>query len=184
MQDDKTLCELIHRCGEGHRPAFQELYQQTSAKLFNAAFMILKETMDAEEALQESFTKIWYQASTYHRELGHPFAWMSTIVRNSCFDILRRQKRHNSNLDKVALEFNLQTNVFDQMDAESHHSIELEELHKCLNQLPDEQRDSLLMSYYLGLSHSEIVHKIDRPIGTVKSWIKRALLMVRECMNK
>ncbi len=186
MLEEEPLIRLLSACAEGRQEAFKELYDLASPKLLTSALYLLKERGLAEEALQETFVHIWYKASDYVADKGHPFAWMVTILRNRCLDILRRESRHQNKIRAVETD-PLQTPDINDSVVEDWNSLdpfELRLLQECLQQLQKEQRKSLLMAYYYGFSHSEMVEKLQRPLGTVKSWIRRAMQSVRECMQK
>ncbi len=186
MLDEAPLTRLLSACADGRQEALKELYDQASPKLLTSALYLLRDRGLAEEALQETFVHIWYKAADYAVEKGHPFAWMVTILRNRCLDILRREGRHQNKMKAVEADPLQTLDTRDVLHEEwgSLDPFELRLLQECLQQLQQEQRKSLLMAYYYGFSHSEMVEKLQRPLGTVKSWIRRAMQSVRECMQK
>ena len=165
--------------------AFRSLYDATSAKLFAFALLILVKREWAEEALQESFINIWNSAGSYQASLAAPMTWMTTIVRNKAFDMLRR-------VDK-AVEIDADTFDKDVMDAlESTDPTPIEALQlsgdakalaRCLARLEGLHRQAVALAFYHDLSHSEVAEQMKQPIGTVKTWIRRSLERLRNCLS-
>lgn len=186
MQNEDMLVQLLLESGQGRRQSFHTLYQQTSEKLFATAVYLLKDKSLAEEALQESFVHIWYKASEYQSQKGHPFAWLVTIVRNQCFDLLRHENRQSEKQKAVQNHQEILLDLDEEIPTELNalSSIELELLQNCLQALDSEHSQSLLMSYYFGYSHAEMVEKFQKPLGTVKSWVRRGMQSIRECMQQ
>ncbi|WP_088709793.1 sigma-70 family RNA polymerase sigma factor [Noviherbaspirillum denitrificans] len=166
--------------------AFRTLYDATSAKLFAFALRILVKRELAEEVLQESFVNIWNNASSYQSGLAAPMTWMTTIVRNKAFDLLRRLD------DDVEID----ADTFDKevMEAlESHSPTPIEALKmsgdaqalaRCLSRLEGLHRQAIALAFYHDLSHSEVAGRMQLPIGTVKTWIRRGLEKLRLCLSK
>lgn len=173
---------LLSRCSLGDQSAFTELYDATSAKLFGVSFRILKREAWAEEALQEAYVKIWRYADSYNPGRGRPMTWMINVVRNQSLDLLRKA-------DYRAAEEEWSPEKDGRMSgenpaAQAETSQELQRVMHCLSGLGDEQRDCILLSYHQGYTPSEVAARIDRPVGTVKTWIRRGLIKVRECLDQ
>jgi RNA polymerase sigma-70 factor (ECF subfamily) len=177
----KRLGLLLSRCSLGDQAAFRELYQATSAKLYGIALRILKREAWAEEALQEAYVKIWRYADSYNPGRGRPMTWMINVVRNQSLDLLRR-----ADYRVAEDEWTPETDGRRSAEDPAHQAETSEEMRRvlrCLGNLGDQQRDCILLSYHEGLTPSEVAAKIDRPVGTVKTWIRRGLLKVRECLD-
>jgi len=179
MQDAKQLQTLLFACSHRDRAAFTRLYNLTSANLFAVAIRILKKQSLAEDVLQDAYISIWNKASEFSHTKGSVMAWMSSIVRYRAFDVLRKQKR---------------TVVYEDAENEIEHLPELDmslldtetalALRECLSMLNKEQRNSLMLSFYEGLTHGELAERLAKPLGTIKSWIRRSLLQVRKCLEQ
>lgn len=178
---DDSLVVLLDRCAHQDIRAFDELYACVSSKLYGVALRLLREPSLAEDALQETFIKIWKKASGYDRRAGAPLAWMTSIARYQSLDMLRgkdRRQQAQSRLDD-------ETRV---MTQESSHGLEDgladgELLQRCLGELEELQARCILLAYRDGYSHDELSERMNRPLGTVKSWIRRGLLSLRECVD-
>jgi RNA polymerase sigma-70 factor (ECF subfamily) len=178
-QSERLVC-LIGRCALQDRQAFVELYEASSAKLFAISLRILKREAWAEEALQEAYLKIWRNASRYNHTLGRPMTWMINIVRNQSLDQLRRSECRTAS-DHETMEVEPPSDANLQLDADT--SDELRLLQKCMEGLKRDQRTSILMVYHQGYSAAEVSQQHGWPVGTVKTWVRRGLQVLRECMQ-
>ncbi len=166
---------LLAQVALGNREAFRELYQSTVAHLFPVALRILRHRDKAEEALQDAYIQIWNKASEFRAERGSAAAWMSTIVRYRALDAVRRAPREQT---------------FDELPETADGSDDIgrlltgTDLQVCLDDLSDEQRRAIGLAYIEGLSHTELSEKLASPLGTVKSWIRRGLQALRECLTR
>ena len=182
QDSSERLGQLLSRCALGDQAAFADLYEATSAKLFGIAFRILKREAWAEEALQEAYMKIWRYADSYNPGRGRPMTWMINVVRNQSLDLLRKA-------DYRATEEEWSPEKDGRMSghnpgAQAETSEELKRLMHCLSGLTPEQRDCILLSYHQGYTPREVAERIQRPVGTVKTWIRRGLIKVRECLEQ
>jgi RNA polymerase sigma-70 factor (ECF subfamily) len=176
----ERLIGLIGRCTMQDRQAFVELYEASSAKLFSIALRILQRRAWAEEALQEAYLKIWRNAHRYNHTLGRPMTWMINIVRNQSLDQLRRSECRTAH-DHETMEIEPESDANLQLDADT--SDELRLLHQCMEGLKSDQRTSILMVYHQGYSAAEVSQMRGWPVGTVKTWVRRGLQVLRECMQ-
>jgi RNA polymerase sigma-70 factor (ECF subfamily) len=181
MFDITILKKHIVNIGKGDHDAFQSLYETTSPYLYSLALRILKQESLANEVVQEAFVQIWYGAKDYYAEKGSPTAWMASIVRYRALDLIRREKSQQSRVEAAANELP-EYDVPDPSEAVKY-STEMQKLIRCLQPIQPEQRTSILLAFYHGLTHTEIAEQMKTPIGTVKSWIRRGLSRVRECMQ-
>jgi RNA polymerase sigma-70 factor (ECF subfamily) len=175
------LAELLSRSALGDRVAFEQLYGATRAKLFAVSLRIVRERALAEEALQDSFVSIWHHASDYARSKGAPTTWMAAIVRNRSLDLVRRA-REIPDVDDVLASQLVDESAHPALDAEAHaraHTLEL-----CLKELDAEQRQSIALAFFHGLTHSELAAHLRRPLGTVKTHVRRGLIKLRDCLMR
>jgi RNA polymerase sigma-70 factor (ECF subfamily) len=168
---------LLHRCAAGDHAAFRLLYDRWGSRLFGIALRITGQAVLAADATQEAFVQIWRQAHRYDRERGGPEAWMIGIARYRALDIVRRQAREVPGYEPEDL-------AEDAPDALTMliNTAEGAALHRCLGQLEEDRRRLVLMAFIDGLSHSELALRLSVPLGTVKSWIRRSLVSLRECL--
>ncbi len=172
------------------RQAFRLLYDATSSKLFGYALRILVKREVAEEALQESFVSIWNNAAGYQASLAAPMTWMTTIVRNKAFDMLRRVD-HTVEIDADSFKEGGMQEIIEAMESTApgpSESLQLSEnaaaLAQCFARLDGLHRQAIAMAFYHDLSHSEVADQMHLPIGTVKTWIRRGLEKVKLCLTR
>lgn len=169
--------------------AFKDLYQSCSPKLFSFILRILQNRELAEEVLQESFVNIWNNAASYQSSLASPMTWMTTIVRNRAFDLLR--KLNNGQHLNVSYDTDqFEAEVWQAMEspvATPAQALELSQdaasLARCMTKLEGLHRQAMSLAYFHDLSHSEVAEQMQLPMGTVKTWIRRGLEKLRLCLN-
>lgn len=180
-----VLAALLARCAEREHSAFSDLYRQTSAKLFGVALRILRREDRAAEVLQDCFMSIWTNASTYNPTLAAPMTWMVSIVRNRCLDRLRRpQLEVAADADDGEESLIERTASLDPGPLERLAGLaEAARLRACIEQLEARQRQAIALAYYDGLSHIELATHLQEPLGTVKTWVRRGLIRLKDCMG-
>ena len=170
----RILIRLLAATAEGDKSAFSRLYRLTSPKLYAIALRILKTEGQAQECLQEAYLSVWRQAATYQEGKAAPMTWLVTIVRNRALDMLRRQ-RHEMRREEIEL---------DMLGApQSDNAVDNLAVEKCLQQLRADQRECLQLAYFEGLTHPELAEQLNHPIGTIKTWIRRGLEQLRQCLE-
>ena len=183
QNDTLSLNNLLGRSALRDRAAFSALYQATSANLFGVALRIVRKRQWAEEVLQEAFVKIWNHASSYDAARGTPMTWMINVVRNQAFDMKRRADIR-AELNAVPVDDDLLPASEDNPAERTAVEDDLVRLQRCLGQLVDEQRQCMLLVYHEGYTLAEIAERRHLPLGTVKTWVRRGLIRVRECMKR
>lgn len=176
------LAELLAQCALRNQAAFADLYRATSPKLFGVALRILRREDWAEEALQESYVNIWNHAADYAVARSAPLTWMTSIVRNRCLDWLRRPKQETGGEEyEIAVETWPDENPgpMEQLLASS----EAGALARCLGKLESRQRQTIMLAFFHGLSHSELASHMQQPLGTVKTWVRRGLERLKGCLT-
>lgn len=182
MTASKSLTELMEAVAAGDRQAFAGVYKLTSAKLFSLALGILKRRDWAEDVLQESYIRLWRSAHRFDPARGTPMSWMATIVRNSAFTMLERRGRERPSSGIGEIE-DLASGDPDPLEQAMQSSM-ARALMACMQELDEKQRLTIALAYYEGLTHSELAARLETPIGTVKSWIRRGLLRLKACLEK
>lgn len=176
------LAELLAQAALQNQRAFADLYQLTSAKLFGVALRILRRQEWAEEVLQECYVNIWNHAGDYAVQKSAPLTWMTSIVRNRCLDWLRRpQQEATGDEYDIAVEA-WQDDSPGPMDSLVASS-EAAALARCLQELDAKQRQSIMLAFFHGLSHSELARHMKQPLGTVKTWVRRGLERLKICLG-
>lgn len=177
---------LLQAIGRGDRRAFEQLYRQLSPYLFAIALRILRRRGWAEEVLHDTMLAIWQKAGSYDPQLSAPKTWMTTLIRHRAIDYLRLKSNQTSPLETLDID-TLNDDEAERLSCSFAEGLpstsEARRLADCLDHLPGEQRQSVMLAYYQGLSHNEIAEHLQQPAGTVKSWIRRALAHLKECVG-
>nr|WP_229722798.1 sigma-70 family RNA polymerase sigma factor [Xylophilus rhododendri] len=170
----------------GSAGALKELYGLTSPRMFGLALRVTGNREWAEDALQEAYLNIWRIAGDYRAGISPPMAWMGVIVRSRSLDFLRRRNSERADAG-VELDEYLQDTLagdggdpVDMADASQQATA----LRQCLSRLENKQREVVSLAYLRELSHSELAEQLKLPLGTVKTWIRRGLNQLRECLGR
>lgn len=172
---------LLGRSGAGDRRAFEELYNLTRSKLFAVSLRIVRERHIAEEVLQDCFVNIWNNAANYAAVKSAPMTWMTAIVRNRSLDIVRRPLVEVADEDDY-FALGVQDEgptALEQLDAKRDQA----RIDRCMKGLDTEQQQSISLAFFHGLSHSEVADHLGRPLGTVKTHIRRGLQKLKGCLD-
>ncbi len=183
MASNDSQADLLARCALLDRRAFEELYQHASPTLYSALLRVTRNRELAADLLQEGFVKIWQHAGDYRPKHGQPLTWMGTIVRRLAIDRLRSSEyRRRVDISNEAWE-TLPDDTLppeEQLHAEQGNTA----LTHCLNTLDPEPRCAVLLAYYEGLTHDAIARQLQRPLGTVKAWVRRSLQRLKTCLGE
>jgi len=183
MNQSEQLVEWLKASAAGDERAFKKLYQVTSPHLFALLLRILRTQESAEDALQDVYVKIWQKAKTYELKRGSPISWLMSIARYRALDLLRRRDPETSMPDDpemVAIILSDTESAGPQVNSETMQS--LSKVNRCMQCLTPDQRRSLMLAYYEGLTHQEMSDRMELPLGTVKSLVRRGLISLRDCL--
>lgn len=171
--------DLLRRVADGDKAAFSALYDATNGKLFSVCLTVLNNRAEAEEALQETYVKVWRRAGSFDAKRASAMSWLIAIARNASIDIARRRKG-------VAVDIEAAFELEDDApgpEAAAQASGEARRLHECLAGLEGEQAQFIKYAYLGGLSYSQVAEANGKPLGTVKSLIRRGLQKLRACLE-
>ena len=185
------LSRLLGRAGLGDRAAFATLYEQTSPHLLGVVLRIQRDRAQAEDILQEVYVNVWRAAQSFDAAQSQPLTWLSSIARNRAIDSLRRtqtQPQFRSTISSTTLDE--ETDVYDTVASDAPGPLDLlsrasdaRALSSCMQGLSAQQRQSVALAFFDGLSHAEVAEQMRQPLGTVKSWVRRALMSVKGCLE-
>ncbi len=179
MQTDDDLKDLLGRVAAGDRDALRAIYLRQSTRLFGIAMAILRDRTAAADVLQEGFLRVWQRAGQFDPERGDGATWLSAIVRYASLDAARARGREIPTDDPSLGDTMVEPEAIGLIAADEEGKL----LRACLERLPAANRQGIIMAFVHGLSHPEIAVKLGQPLGTVKSWIRRGLLNLRECLT-
>ena len=183
---DAELIRLLDRIAARDHAALKALYDTCAGKLYGLALRVVVQRERAEDVLQEAFLTIWRSAGDYRASLSPPMAWMGLIVRSRGLDHLRRRTADRSHLTQELDE--VLSDTLEGSSANPMDTVQASEqawaLHQCLGKLDHRQREVVSLAYIRDLSHSELAQQLKLPLGTVKTWIRRGLDQLRNCMAR
>ncbi|MBX3619566.1 MAG: sigma-70 family RNA polymerase sigma factor [Rhizobacter sp.] len=187
----RELSQLLARSGLGDRAAFARLYERTSAHLFAVILRINRDTAQAEDLLQEVYVNVWRAAQSFDAAQSQPLTWLTSIARHRAIDSLRRrQTEPQTQPAPLPHDGEEERNVYDDVAdggpgplALLSQASDARALARCMDGLSAQQRQSVALAFYDGLSHAEVAEQMRQPLGTVKSWVRRALLALKSCLD-
>jgi RNA polymerase sigma-70 factor, ECF subfamily len=178
----QQLAGLLAQAALKNQRAFEELYRLTSPKLYGVVLRILRRRDWAEEVLQECYVNIWNHAGDYAAAKSAPLTWMTSIARNRCLDWLRRPRT-----EATGEEYDIAVDAWQDESAgpldQLMAAADAAALGHCLQQLEARQRQSIMLAFFNGLSHSELASHMKQPLGTVKTWVRRGLERLKNCLG-
>ena len=172
------LSHALHRIALGDSSAFERFYQATSPKLMSVSYAILRERALAEEALQDTYLKIWHAASDYRSDAGSVMCWITSMVRYRAIDMLRNANRQPFTSKDIE-------QLLDQRASDSLPTAapDADKLENCMSDLDGTQRQSIHLAFLYGLSHREVSDYLGEALGSIKSWIRRGLDSLKRCLQ-
>ncbi len=168
-------------CARGERFALRAIYERESRWLLGVALRIVRDREQAEDVLQDAFIQIWQRACTYQPTLGSARGWIYTVVRHRALQTLRDRPRHQT-IDPDDLTTLSDARQSDAFGHDDDRGLDTESLERCLARLDETRRACVMYAFVDGYTHDQIAARLDTPLGTVKSWIRRSLASLRECM--
>lgn len=178
---DSELRQLLAQVAEADRSAFAQLYDRVSGRLFGIIGRVLPRAELAEDALQETFVRIWQRAKSYDEAIASPMAWMATIARNQAID-LRRRSAEKLSAASAELDETL-ADASPDPEALAEQAGELRQLKDCMDRLPGERQQMVLLAYRQGFTREELAERFKRPVTTVKTLLRRSLIALKECLD-
>lgn len=176
------IAAALARIPNGDRAALQTVYRLTSTKLFGVALRILSDRGTAEDVLQEVYVTVWRKAADFDATRASPITWLIAIARNRAIDRLRaeRQSRRMEPIDAAG-------EIAD-MAPGADRALECSEtqarLHGCLDALEARERGALRGAFFDGNTYEDLAVRMNVPLGTMKSWIRRAMIKLKACLEQ
>lgn len=176
----QDITKLIVRTSMKDRAAFDQLYRQTSAKLFGVCLRVLNDRSEAEEALQEVFVKIWTKADRFTASDLSPISWLVAIARNHAIDRIRVRRMRTADLDAAA-------GVADPSpgpEAMAMADGETVRLNRCLDELESDRAAAVRGAYLRGDTYAELAERYGVPLNTMRTWLRRSLMKLKDCLER
>ncbi|MBL8893605.1 MAG: sigma-70 family RNA polymerase sigma factor [Rhizobiales bacterium] len=177
--DDVSL--LIQRTALKDRAAFDQLYARTAAKLYGVCLRILNDRSEAEDALQDVFIKIWRKADSYAVSDLSPITWLVAVARHQAIDRIRSRKPRIADLDDAA---DLPDERQPDPETQAIATGERQRLEGCLGELEADRASAVRGAYLDGLSYAELAQRHDVPLNTMRTWLRRSLMKLKDCLRR
>ena len=181
-ENRSQLVAALARVAGGDQAALQLISQDTSAKLFGVCVRILNDKSEAEDVLQEVYLTVWRRAATFDPARASPITWLVAIARNRSIDRLRSVAGRSRMAPIESAE-----NVHDPAPAALdlvHAAQQSSRLATCLGELEQRQSSAIRAAFMEGNTYEELAERMRVPLGTMKSWIRRGLLKLRDCLER
>ncbi len=175
---DDPVADLLKKVAAKDRAAFRDLYKACSAKLFGVLMRILGNRAESEDALQEVFTRFWLRADRFDPEKGRAMTWMIAIARNHAIDRIRARPVETTDDDAVLSVQDHSQGVEASLVAKG----EARRVLDCLQQLQPDRAQAVQGAYLGGLSYQQLADRHAVPVNTIRSWLRRSLMSLRECL--
>lgn len=180
LETSQDIAQLIVRVAMRDRQAFDLLYAQTSAKLFGVVLRILKDRAEAEDAIQDIYVKIWQRADRYAVSQSSAISWLAAIARNHAIDRIRARRKGHEDIDTAH-------DVADAAPTPEENAVagsERGRIYDCLGRLEPDRAEAVKSAYLEGYSYQELADRFEVPLNTMRSWLRRSLIKLKECLEE
>jgi len=176
-ESNDDLCRLLERVAAGDRKAFRTLYDKSAPVLFAICVRLMRDRDAAQDVFQEAMTRIWRKAHLFDPSKGNALAWMAVVARNCALSRLAAAPPPLASLDEAAALAAVEGRTFDD-------PLIVADVRQCLKKLSEKHRKCVTLIYLNGLSYEELAAYLDAPLGSVKSWVHRAVRELAKCMGQ
>jgi RNA polymerase sigma-70 factor, ECF subfamily len=177
FESNADLCTLLEAVASGDRKAFRTLYDKSSPVLFAICVRLMRDRDLAQDVLQEALTRIWRKAHLFDASKGNAMAWMAVVTRNCALSRLAAAPPPSFSLDETGVQAALEARP-------SGDPVIAADVRECLKKLNEKYRKCVTLIYLHGLSYQELATQMGAPLGSVKSWVHRAVRELALCMGK
>ena len=176
------LVAALVRVAAGDRAALRMVYQDTSAKLFGVCLRILNDRSEAEDVLQDVYVTVWRKAASFDPGRASPITWLVAIARNRAIDQLRSGavRRRMEPIESADAVSDPAPPVVERVELAQQH----QRLARCLEELDARHASAIRAAFLDGATYEELAARMNVPLGTMKSWIRRGLLKLRACLER
>ena len=191
MLNEQVIKELLLKTAARNTDAFSRLYEVCAPILLGVALRIVGRKEVAEEVIQDVFIKIWNNANRFDPLSNQPIGWMVTMTRNRALDIIGSADvarisyldANQAEASSAILDELLGTNDTDPSKQEENRRAS-SLLRRCIEGLQPNERQSITLAYYHGLSHHELASHLTKPLGSIKTWIRRGMANLKNCVEE
>jgi len=171
--------DLLARLQRRDAQALSELYDRYGGMVYRLILRMVRDTGTAEDLTQETFLRVWNRAAGFDSDRGAVGPWLLAVARNRAIDYLRSR-----GVRAEIMELNETENpaLFATMGGDPLHFDLARHVKRALELLTAQQREAIELAYFEGMSQTEIAARMGQPLGTVKTWMRRALEQMREAL--
>lgn len=180
MTSRDAIEHMIQRIALGDRAAFSSLYDATSAKLFGVCLRVLSDRSEAEDVLQETYVRIWNKADTYSVTGHSPMTWLITIARNLAIDRLRTRSVSMRDINEAV-------DIPDDRPGPEALAVRRSEraaIEYCLEELDTDRANAVKRAYLHGDTYKDLARRYDVPLNTIRTWLRRSLMTLKDCLTR
>lgn len=176
-----TPDQVLVRVARGDEAAFEQLYRLLSAPIFGLVQRIVRDPAQSEEVTQEVFVELWRTATRYNPAKGSALAWSMTLAHRKAVDRVRSAEASAKRDNRAAQSAT--SRPFDEVSEQVAGRLEREQVRRCLGNLTELQRESVLLAFYQGYTHREVANLLNSPLGTIKTRLRDGLIRLRDCLG-
>ncbi|AKM31996.1 RNA polymerase subunit sigma-24 [Pandoraea faecigallinarum] len=178
-QEREALNAILAAVARHDRTAFATLYRRSSARIFSVILRVVNDRVEAEDLLQDVYINVWRRAAAFDPARGTAMTWLISLARNRAIDRLReRRELALDDADALAIASDEPTPI-----RLAEASEERRRLEDCLQRLEPQHRNAVREAFFGGLAYSELARRLNVPLGTMKSWIRRSLMQLKGCLE-
>lgn len=175
--------ELLARIYQNDHHALSVLYERYARLVFGIGIQVLQDEGQAEEMTQDVFVSIWRRAGSYRSDRAKVSTWIGSIAHHRAIDIVRRRNRDAAIFAQLVTDIRHTPMWGGALELHAERSWEREKIRAAMDDLPDEQKEAILLAFFRGLSHSEVAQALSQPLGTVKTRIRLGMQKLRERLH-
>jgi RNA polymerase sigma-70 factor (ECF subfamily) len=177
-----ALSDALKRAGRGEKAALESVYAATSAKLFGICLRILRDRQESEDVLQEVYLSVWRRAGSFDPARASPITWLATLARNRAIDRLRSIRRTGGS-EPVDAALDIPDPAPGALSVIETRE-ESRRLAGCIGELEERAADAIRAAFFAGSTYTELAERSGVPLGTMKSWIRRGLMKLKDCLQR
>ena len=177
---DDPIADLLQKIAAQDRLAFRQIYSDASSKLMGVLLRILGNRAEAEDALQEVFTRVWLRAARFDADKGRGMTWMISLARNHAIDRLRARRDTSAEDGEMEAVADTTPRAETRLIAVG----EARRINLCFDTLEPERATALRGAYISGHSYQDLAAQFDVPLNTMRTWLRRSLQKLKECMEQ
>jgi RNA polymerase sigma-70 factor (ECF subfamily) len=173
--------DLVRRVARGDTSAFELLYDRLAGSVFGLIRRVLRDAAQSEEVAQEVMVEVWRTAARFDPDRGSATTWIHTMAHRRAIDRVRAAQSAHDREEKVARREHVPP--YDDVVEKVETRLEQEQVRRCLDELTDLQRESVVLAYYRGYTYREVSELLTTPLGTVKTRLRDGLIRLRDCLG-